>query len=364
LGRILTMNHKEIISDLEKKLFHPVYFLCGEEPYYIDLITASIEKSVLDETEREFNQFVFYGRENNLATVLDAAYRFPMMANYQVIIVKEAQDLKDLFPRKKDKGKDDDDLLLSYLDKPQKTTVLVFCYKYKTLDMRTSVAKKLAKSAVLFESKKLYDKQIPGWIENYLKDKGLIIGHKALALLTEYLGNDLSKISNELDKLMINIAPPSEITVNDIEQNIGISKDYNVFELHDALGSKNAEKAMRIINYFASNTKDNPFVVSMGALYSYFSKLFIYHTLKDKSQNNVAASLGVSPYFVKDYISAAKVYSMPSLQKAIHILKEYDLKSKGLGNTSMNEADLYKELILKLVYLDKVVLEEVGKEAN
>jgi DNA polymerase-3 subunit delta len=319
---------------------------------------------VLDENEREFNQFIFYGRDSNLATVLDAAYRFPMMANYQVIIVKEAQDLKDLIPRGKEKSKGDEKehLLVSYLEKPQKTTVLVFCYKYKTLDMRTSLAKKMAKSGVLFESKKLYDNQIPAWIESYLKDKGLIIGHKALALLTEYLGNDLSKISNELNKLMINIAPPAEITVNDIEQNIGISKDYNVFELHNALGTRDVGKAMRIIDYFASNTKDNPFVVSMGALYGYFSKLLIYHTLKDKSPNSAAASLGVSPFFVKDYISAAKIYPMPILQKAMHILKEYDLKSKGVGNISMDEADLYKELILKLIYLDKAVVEETEEE--
>jgi DNA polymerase-3 subunit delta len=362
------MNHKEIISDLEKKLFHPVYFFCGEEPYYIDMLSQQIEKSVLDETEREFNQFVFYGREHSLATILDAAYRFPMMANYQVIIVKEAQDLKDLLPRNKEKSKSKEDekehLLVSYLNNPQKTTVLVFCYKYKTLDMRTALAKKMSKSAVLFESKRLYDNQIPAWIENYLKDKGLIIGHKALALLTEYLGNDLSKISNELNKLLINISPPAEITVNDIEQNIGISKDYNVFELHNALGSKDAGKAMRIINYFASNTKDNPFVMSMGALYGYFSKLLIYHTLKDKTPNSVAASLGVSPFFVKDYISAGKVYSMASLQKAIHLLKEYDLKSKGVGNISMDEGALYKELILKLIHLDKVVLEEAEEEVN
>lgn len=362
------MTYKEILSDIEKKLFHPVYFFCGEEPFYIDMLTNAIEKGVLDETEREFNQFVFYGRENNLASILDAAYRFPMMANYQVIIVKEAQDLKDLVPRAKEKGKSKDDekehLLVSYLEKPQKTTVLVFCYKYKTLDMRTSLAKKMAKSGVLFESKKLYDNQVPAWIENYLKDKGVVIGHKALALLAEYLGNDLSKISNELNKLMINIKPPTEITVDDIEQNIGISKDYNVFELNNALGAKDAGKAMRIIDYFASNTKDNPFVVSMGALYGYFSKLLIYHTLKDKSPNSVAASLGVSPFFVKDYISAGRLYSMPSLQKAIHILKEYDLKSKGVGNISMDEGELYKELILKLIHLDKVVLEGVEEELN
>ena len=267
--RFCQMTYKEILSDIDKKLFHPVYFFCGEEPFYIDVLTNAIEKGVLDENEREFNQFVFYGRENNLASILDAAYRFPMMANHQVIIVKEAQDMKDLMPRTREKSKSKDDekehLLVSYLEKPQKTTVLVFCYKYKTLDMRTSLAKKMAKSGVLFESKKLYDNQVPAWIEGYLKDKGVVIGHKALALLAEYLGNDLSKISNELNKLMINIKPPAEITVDDIEQNIGISKDYNVFELNNALGSKDAGKAMRIIDYFASNTKDNPFVVSMGA---------------------------------------------------------------------------------------------------
>jgi len=360
------MNYKEIIADIEKKLFHPVYFFCGEEPFYIDVLSNAIEKGVLDETEREFNQFVFYGRENSLATVLDAAYRFPMMANHQVIIVKEAQDLKDLVPRSKEGKKDKEDerenLLATYLDKPQKTTVLVFCYKYKTLDKRMALAKKLDKSAVFFESKKLYDNQVPAWIENYLKDKGLTIGHKALALLAEYLGNDLSKISNELNKMMLNVNAPAEITVNDIEQNIGISKDYNVFELQNALGSRDAGKAMRIVDYFASNTKDNPFVVSMGALYSYFSKLLIYHTLKDKSPNSVAAGLGVSPFFVKDYISAARLYPITSLQKIMHILKEYDLKSKGLGNASMDEGDIYKELILKLIYSDKILPEGVEDE--
>lgn len=360
------MNYKEIISDIEKKLFHPVYFFCGEEPFYIDVLSNAIEKGVLDETEREFNQFVFYGRENNLATILDAAYRFPMMANHQVIIVKEAQDLKDLVPRAKEGKKDDEkeNLLVTYLDKPQKTTVLVFCYKYKTIDKRTSLAKKLDKNAVFFESKKLYDNQIPAWIEGYLKDRGLNIGHKALALLAEYLGNDLSKISNELNKMMLNVIPPAEVTINDIEQNIGISKDYNVFELQNALGSRDTGKVMRIIDHFASNTKDNPFVVSMGALYSYFSKLLIFHTLKDKSPNSAAASLGVSPFFVKDYISAAKFYSTTSLQKIMHILKEYDLKSKGLGNVSMDEGDLYKELALKLIYIDKINLEEVNNEPD
>jgi len=352
------LSHKDIISDLEKKLYHPVYFLCGEEPYYIDMISQYIEKNVLDEGEREFNQMVFYGRENSIATVLDAAYRFPMMSNYQVVIVKEAQEMRDLLTG----GGDDKNMLLTYLEKPQKSTILVFCYKYKKLDMRTSAGKKLSKNSVFFEAKKLYDREVPTWIEGYIKDKGYIIGHKALALLAEYLGSDLSKIANELGKLFINIKPPTEITVNDIESNIGISKDYNIFELQAALGNRDMAKALQIVEYFGSNTKDNPFVLSVVSLYNYFSKLFIYHSLKDKSKNNVAARLGISPYFVGDYEKAARVYSPNSVQNIFHILREYDLKSKGVGNVSLDEEELYKEFILKLMYADKLArAEEVSQ---
>ncbi|MGP8217358.1 MAG: DNA polymerase III subunit delta [Bacteroidia bacterium] len=346
----MAATYKDIITGLEKKLYHPVYFFCGEEPYYIDMLSQYIEKNVLDEGEREFNQMVFYGRENSIATVLDAAYRFPMMSNYQVIIVKEAQEMKDLFTG----GGEDKNMLLTYLEKPQKSTILVFCYKYKKLDMRTSAAKKLSKSAVFFESARLYDRQIPAWIEGYIKDKGYIIGPKALALLAEYLGSDLSKIANELGKLMINLTPPAEITAADIESNIGISKDYNIFELQTALGNRDMGKALQIVEYFASNTKDNPFVMSVVSLYNYFSKLFILHSLKDKSRNNVAAKLGVAPYFVGDYEKAGKAYSPASLQKIFHILREYDLKSKGVGNATISEEELYKEFILKLIYVDKV----------
>jgi len=347
---IMAISYKDILSDLEKKLYHPVYFFCGEEPYYIDLLSQYIEKNILDEGEREFNQMTFYGRENSIATVLDAAYRFPMMSNHQVIIVKEAQEMRDLLTG----GGEDKNMLLTYLEKPQKSTILVFCYKYKKLDMRTSAGKKLAKNSVFFESTKLYDRQIPTWIESYIKDKGYIIGHKALALLAEYLGSDLSKITNELSKLMINLKPPAEITVADIESNIGISKDYNIFELQTALGSKDMGKALQIVEYFASNTKDNPFVLSVVSLYNYFNKLFIYHSLKDKSKNNVAAKLGVSPYFVGDYEKAAKVYSLSTLQKIFHVLREYDLKSKGVGNATTDEEEIYKEFILKLMYVDKL----------
>jgi DNA polymerase-3 subunit delta len=343
------MTYKEIITDIDKKLYHPVYFFCGEEPFYIDLLSQYIEKNVLDEGEREFNQMIYYGRENSIAIVLDAAYRFPMMSNYQVIIVKEAQEMRDLLT-----GGGEKTMLQTYLEKPQKSTILVFCYKYKKLDMRTGIAKKLSKSAVFFESAKLYDNKIPAWIEDYLKNKGYIIGHKAVALLAEYLGSDLSKIANELGKLMINLEPPAEITVADIEANIGISKDYNIFELQNALGARDMGKSLKIVEYFASNTKDNPFVVCMMSLYNYFSKLFIYHSLRDRSRNNVASKLGVNPFFVADYEKAAKAYGPASLEKIFHCLREYDLKSKGVGNATTGEEELYKEFILKLMYIDKV----------
>lgn len=348
------MTYKEIISDLEKKLYHPVYFFCGEEPYYIDMLSQYIEKNVLDENEREFNQMVFYGRENNISTVLDAAYRFPMMSNYQVIIVKEAQEMRDLLT-----GGGDKNMLQTYIENAPKSTILVICYKYKKVDMRTSLGKKLSKNTVFFESARLYDNKIPAWIEEYIKTKGYIIGHKAVALLSEYLGNDLSKISNELSKLMINLSPPAEITVADIESNIGISKDYNIFELQNALGARDMGKSLKIVEHFASNTKDNPFVVTMMSLYGYFSKLFIYHSLKDRSRNNVAAKLGVNPFFVADYEKAAKAFSFGALERIFHLLREYDLKSKGVGNATTSEEELYKEFILKLLYIDKVPLEQV-----
>ncbi len=355
------MTYKEIISELEKKIYHPVYFLCGDEPYYIDLLSQYIEKNVLDVGEREFNQMVFYGRDQNIASVLDAAYRFPMMSSYQVIIVKEAQDLRDLLPRETGSGeiKGDKNLLVSYLDNPMKSTIIVFCYKYKKVDMRTSLGKKLSKKAVLFESKKIWDDKIPGWIEDYLKSKNYIIGHKAVALLAEYLGNDLSKIANELGKLMINLSPPAEITVSDIERNIGISKDFNIFELQDALATRNMAKSVQIAEYFASNPKENPFVVCMMSLYNYFSKIMLFHSLRDRSRNNVAARLGVNPYFVPDYEKAAKTFSPATLEKVFHLLREYDLKSKGVDNTMADESEIYREFVLRLIYIDRVKTETI-----
>lgn len=339
----------QILSDLKKKVYHPVYFLMGEETYFIDAISDYIEHNVLDEMEKEFNQSVLYGRDVDLATVLSSAKRFPMMSSYQVVIVKEAQNIKE-FAAKEKADKDDKPPFLSYIENPQKSTILVICYKYKSLDKRTSLAKSIAKHAVLFEAKKLYENQVPDWILGYLKGKNYTMSPRAAALLTEYLGNDLSKIANELDKLMINLPAKSEITEQHIQDNIGISKDYNIFELQTALGKRDVLKANRIVNYFGSNSKDNPLVVTLSSLYSYFSKLLMYHFTPDKSKNSIASALGVNPFFVSDYERAARNFPVPKLRAIIGDLREYDLKSKGIDSGSVPEGELLKELVFKILH--------------
>jgi len=339
----------QILSDLKKKVYKPVYFLMGDEPYFIDMISDYIENNVLDETEKEFNQSVLYGRDVSINDILSAAKRFPMMSEKQVIIVKEAQDTKDLV------GKDKDDAkakhpFIAYIENPQPSTVLVICYKYKSIDKRTSIAKVIDKNAVLFESKKLYDNQVADWIFNYLKSKDYTINQRAAGLLAEYLGTSLSKITNELDKLMINLPPKSEITAEHIQANIGISKDYNVFELQTAIGKKEVLKANRIINYFASNEKDNPFVVTISSLYSYFTKLLVYHFLQDKSKTSVASALGVNPFFVADYERAAKNFAPGKLKSIFGYLRDYDVKSKGVDKGSATDGELLKEMVFKILH--------------
>ncbi len=332
------MKYEEIIRDLKNKVYHPIYFLMGEESYFIDQITNYIDAQVLDEAEKEFNQTVVYGRDTNVMDVISMAKRFPMMANHQVVIVKEAQHLKKI------------EDLESYVNQPVNSTLLVFCYKYKTLDKRKAFTKNLGKKAVVFTSQKMRDYQIPDWISGYLKDRQYKIGPAATKLLSEYLGNDLNKISNELDKLMILVDRQTEITPQIIESNIGISKDFNVFELQNALGKKDVYKANQIINYFTSNTKAHPFVLTISSLYTYFSKIMQFHYLKDKNERSVAAALKVHPFFVKDYKIAAAHYSPGKVARIISYLREYDLKSKGVNNASASDGELTKELIYKILH--------------
>ena len=334
------MTFEQIMSELKKRHFRPIYFLMGEEPYYIDVISDYIADNSLAEQDRAFNQVVMYGKDTSVYTVLDAAKRFPMMSQHQVVILKEAQNLKEM------------DKLQFYMEKPLKSTIFVVCYKDKP-DKRLKLFKNLdkLKEVTVFESKKLYDNQIPAWINGYLTERGYSIAPAAAELLKDYLGAELSKVVNELNKLIITL-PVNEkkITLEHIEINVGISKDYNVFELQKALGDKDILKSNRIINYFAQNPGNNPIVPMISRLYDYFVKILVYHYLSDKSQSSVASALKVNPYFVKDYVAASSKYPSQKIVQIISVLREYDLKSKGVGNTSASHGDLMREMIFKILH--------------
>jgi DNA polymerase III subunit delta len=332
--------YEEIISDLKKRIFKPVYFLAGEEPYYIDLITDYIQDKVLPEDEKAFNQIIVYGDDTNIPSIIDTARRFPMMASHQVLIIREAQSLKKI-----------EDLIV-YLEKPLLSTILVFSYKYKTIDKRTKLYKSLETHGIYFESVKLRDYLIPAWIERYLMGKGIKTDPSASAMLTEYLGTDLHKIVNELDKLIITLPSGKPVITSAlIEKNIGISKDYNNFELQKAIGEKDILKANMIVHYFADNPKDNPITFSIASLFGFFSKLLTYHYLTDKSKNNVAAVLKVNPFFVKEYENSAIKYNVSKTVQIISLLRTYDMKSKGFNDPGTDPGDLLKELVFKILHL-------------
>lgn len=328
---------KEIIKGIKSGQTAPIYFLMGEEPYYIDKISEYIEQNVLTEEEKGFNQMVLYGRDVTIPEIISNAKRFPLMAEKQVVIIKEAQELVRTI-----------DQLESYAAQVQPSTVLVFCYKYKTLDKRKKVYKAIEKAGVIFESKKLREYQIEGWLKKHLTSKGYDIEPKALAMLVEFLGTDLSKIANEINKLAIILPKGTQITGDVVERNIGISKDFNNFELIKAIVDRNQLKAYKIANYFAQNSKNNPIVLTMGLVYSYFSKLLLYHGLKDKSPANVMKQLKVNQYAIKDYEIGFRTYKMKQVSATIAHLKDIDLKSKGVGAQAMPHSDLLKEMLVKI----------------
>lgn len=326
-----------IIKDIKNKKIAPIYFLSGDEPFYIEKISKVIENEVLSEDEKGFNQSVLYGNDVEMTNIIGMAKQFPMGAERQVLIIKEAQHLSRTI-----------DQLESYAANPQPTTVLVFNYKGKTLDKRKKIYKEIQKNGVIYESKKLYDNQIPDWIEDNAKSLGLSIEPKAKFLMAEFIGNDLSRMENELEKLKI-VVGEGLITSEVIEKNIGISKDYNNFELRKAVETKDAAKAFKIAKYFSQNPKDNPLVVTLTILYQCFSNIIIYHTLTDKSQGNVAKELGISPYFVKDASTAAQNYPLKKATRIISLLRETDVKSKGVGSTgNVTDGELLNELLFKI----------------
>lgn len=329
----------QIVSDIKSGNIKPIYFLMGEEPYYIDKISDYIEENVLDEAEKGFNQIVMYGRDVSVEEIVASAKRFPMMAERQVLIVKEAQDLSRTIEK-----------LTSYAENLQPSTVLVLNYKYKKLDKRKKLYKAVSKNGLIFESKPLYENQVSDWIRRVLGGKKYQVEPKAAQMLVEFLGTNLSKISNELDKLTTILPQRTIITPEHVEENIGISKDFNNFELRKAIGERNIVKANRIINYFAQNPKNNPLVMTISLLNSFFTQLLIYHGLQNKSREQVAKALGIRPFFVPEYTSAARNYPMRKVAQIIAMLREADVKSKGVGANNQTQGDILKELLFKIMH--------------
>ncbi len=323
---------EDILRDIRNKVLYPIYLLMGEESFYIDVIADYIEEQVLTETEKEFNLSIVYGKDTDIPTIISMARRYPMMSNHNVVIIREAHHIQNM------------DDLLPYVQKPLNSTILVICYKYKTLDKRTKTYKAFQGAGVIFNGKKLYDNQVPGWIKSYVTKRGYSIGPRAVQLLADHLGTDLGKIVNEIRKLFINLEKGTEITEEVIEKNIGISKDFNIFEYQNALGSKNKEKAYRIAKYFADNPKSVQVFMVMGVLYQFFSKILLYHNLKDKNPRHVASELGTNMHFVKDYALAAQNFSQAKAVRILSLLRTTDLKSKGVNNDSADTDDLLKEL--------------------
>ena len=333
------MEFETIIKNLKKKIYHPIYLLQGEEPYYIDLISDYIEKNVLTDAEKGFNQTIFYGKDTDERTIAHAALRYPMMSDKQVIIVKEAQSLKKI------------EELGPYASKPMKSTILVLNYKYKNLDKRTKLYKSIVTSGLVFTSARLYENKIPAWIENYLNKHNYSITPQACQILTDSLGTSLGNIANELNKLVIAVKDSSQITPEHIEKNIGISKDFNQFELQEALATKNIFKANQIINYFGMNSQQHPIQLTIASLYGFFSKLFAIHFIPDKSEFGISSKMGINPYYARKLLRASKMYNPTKLYEIIGVLREYDLKSKGFEASPLTEpANLQKELIYKILH--------------
>ncbi len=334
----------QLIKDFKNKQFAPVYFFHGVEPYFIDELMDYLEDKALDDGEKAFNQTVLYGKEVDHRAVVDTAMRFPMMAERQVVLLKEAQDMKQL--------KD----LEAYIKKPAATTLLAIAYKGKKFNFNSNFGKLLKKEAVVFESKPLYDNQIVPWINQYLKNRKFEISQEAAALLAEYLGTDIAKIKNELEKLLINIPTGTKIDKNIIDKYIGISKDYNVFELQRALGQREHTRAQQIVNYFASNPRKNPMPVVIGTLSAFFTKLFLLKSLSGLPEKEVLENLKLrSSFFLKEYQAAARNFSSGQLESLIGLLAEYDLKSKGVyfNNTGKEEGALLRELVWQITHLQE-----------
>ncbi|KAA6347572.1 DNA polymerase III subunit delta [termite gut metagenome] len=334
------LTYEDILNELKNKRYRPIYYLMGEEAYYIDLIADFIEENILSETEKEFNLTVMYGMDVDVATIINAAKRYPMMSEYQVVIVKEAQTVHNM------------EALSYYLQKPMKSTILVICHKHGTLDGRKKLASEIERIGILFESKKSKDAQLPVFITSYLKNKNIEIDSKATAMLADFVGSELSRLTGELEKLIITLPNgQNRITPEQIEVNIGISKDYNNFELRSALLDKDVLKANKIIKYFEENPKSNPLQMTLSLLFSFFSNLMLAYYAPEKSEQGIANMLGLrSTWQAREYVIAMRKYNGIKTMQIISEIRAADAKSKGIGNYSMSDGDILRELIFKILH--------------
>ncbi|MDE0470964.1 MAG: DNA polymerase III subunit delta [Ekhidna sp.] len=339
---VAMQDYYEILKSLKAKSFSPVYFLQGEETYFIDSIIKEIAHSALEESQKSFNQLVLYGKDTTLTDVIGAARKYPMTGERQVVIVKEAQEIKEW------NTKDKENLILNYLENPLRSTILVFGYKHKSLNRRTKLGKAFEKHAVFLNAKKIYDNNIPDWIRSYCQANAVQIEEQAVMILSENIGNNLQRLSNEIEKLILNIKEEKQITSKMVQEYIGISKDYNIFELQKALSAANKRKAFKIAGYFASNPGNNPIVFIISKLFSYFTKLLMIHQSTDKSDRNIAGLIGVNPFFVKEYLAASGNYPINKVMQNIKHLHEADLQFKGIGYATKKERSILTELIYKI----------------
>lgn len=335
---------EDVLQDLKSGKYAPIYFLQGDEPFFIDQISDFIEKNALQEHDKGFNQIVMYGKDVNMPTILSNAKRFPMMADRQVVIIKEAQNIPNL-------GKEEvDNLLISYIQNPLPSTILVFAHKYKSLDGRKALAKELDKKAIFVKAEKLKDHLLPGWIEGYIRSQGHKINSQTASFLAESIGNNLEVITNEVGKMLINFTESTEITKEHIQKYVGINKDYNAFELTKALGFRDVEKANKIIHYFSQNPKNHPLIPILSLIFNYFSKISLVHYNKSAGDNELAKVIGAHPYFVKEYRVAAKNYQLGKVIDSFSFIREADLRSKGVDSGSMKESEILRELIFKILH--------------
>jgi len=326
-----------IISDWKKHKYKPLYWLEGEEEYFIDKVMEYAETQILNESETAFNLTVFYGKDAEWPNIINACRRYPMFAERQVVLLKEAQQMRDI------------ERLEAYIENPLASTIFVVSYKEKKVDGRTRLAKLLKEKGVVLTTKKLYDNQLPEWTEELIQSKGHTISSKALMLLVDHIGNDLSRIENEVDKILINLSDRKNITEDDVEKYVGVSKDFNVFELQAALATKNLPRAIQIIQYFEANPKAAPIQLILPSLYTFFSKVFMIHGLNSRDEKTIASALGINPFFIKDYIKAASIYAYPDVEKLILLLSDYNLKSIGINNSGTADASLLKEMVVKMI---------------